>query len=567
MPNTDRLCPGCMKDNGGQRVCSVCGYDADKNNAPDKLPVKFMIRDRYFVGRTLYSDSFSTIYLGYDTVENKAVSIKEYFPSGIAVRNPDKTVYVSREAQFAYNEGLMEFIEVSRKFVGFPLLSLPSVYSVFEENATAYAIGETVSGITLKKFLTRNGGHLRWEQVRPLFLPLIDTIKALHDMGIIHGGISPETIMVCRDGKLRLISVPINSVKSVKSQDGVLLSPMLFDGYSAYEQYTAESIGEYTDVYSLCATLFTVLIGTVPPSAKDRTEKDSLTIPSHFADELPRQVLVSLANGLQIKPSGRTPDIEALKNELIYGETKENVRKAQKSTNASVSSKSKDVSSVSEKPEDKKSSSVKYAAIAAGITAALFLVAALVLALTVFRDQIFKKNEELNNNSMPSIPSTASIGDVDSAALESKKLYNVPDLRGKYYSEIIDSDECRHVKIVLKGKEYSESFLRGQICAQSITPGESAEHDSVLEITISLGPKEIKMPDVSGLTANEAKIELLKIGLLYNNIEIIDEYDSDSKPGIVLRQDPERGELINAEVHVRVFINSYKGEDSSDEDN
>ncbi len=564
MPNTDRLCPGCMKDNGGQRICSVCGYDADKNNAPDKLPVKFMIRDRYFVGKTLYSDSFSTVYLGFDMIENKTVCIKEYFPSGVALRNPDKTVSPFREAQFAYNEGLMEFIEVNKSFIGFPLSSLPSVFSVFEENATAYAICETVSGITLKKFLARNGGHLRWEQVRPLFLPLIDTLKALHDMGIVHGAISPDTVIVCRDGKLRLASVPINSVKNVKHAEQITVSPMLFDGYSAYEQYSADGIGKYTDVYGICSTLFTVLIGAVPPSAEERINKDCLTIPSHFADELPRQVLVSLANGLQIKPSERTADIETLKNELIYGETKENNRRVQRSSKG-VTNEKKNVSPAGTgKDEDKKSSGVKYAAIAAGITAAFFLALALILALTVFKDQLFKKNEQLSNNDLPSIPSTASIGDVDSSALESKRLYDVPDLLGKYYSEIIDSDECKHVKIVLKNKEYSDKFLRGQICAQSIRGGQAAEHDSVLEITISLGPKEMKMPDVSGLTADKAKIELLKIGLLYNNIEIIDEYDSDSTPGIVLRQDPERGEIINAELHVRVFVNSYKGESEND---
>lgn len=560
MANTDRLCPGCMKDNGGQRVCSVCGYDSSRNNPSDKLPVRFMIRDRYFIGRVIYSDAQSTIYLGFDTIENKAVSVKEYFPVGIAGRNPDKTVYAAPESQFPYNEGLINFVELNKKFIGYPLASLPSTYSVFEENSTAYAICETISGITLKKFLSRNGGSLRWEQIRPLILPLIDTVKSLHELGIIHGAISPETIMVCRDGKLRFITVPADAGRG----EGLTGVAVINNGYSAAEQYSGNHpAGEYTDVYSICATLFTVLIGTVPPSADERVKSDSLTIPSHFADELPRQVLVSLANGMQLKASDRTQNIETLKNELIYGETKENVRRAQSAAKTKAQSKPRSDVTKKDEPADKKGSGLKYAAVAAGITAAFFIILAAVLVLTVFKDQVFKKNEALSNRETPSIPETASIGDVDSDALESKIVYKVPDLRGKLYSEIEDSKECEHIKIVIKGKEYSDTYPKGQICSQSIAGGESAEHDSLVEITISLGPKNIKMPDVSGLTPDQAKIELLKIGILYENIEMIDEYDSDSKPGIVLRQDPQRDKIITSEEYVRVFVNSYEGEGAS----
>ena len=560
MLRTDRLCPGCMKDNSGEQICSICGYDLSKNNPSDKLPVKFIIRDRYFVGKMLYSDSECTIYLGFDCIENKAVNIKEYFPSSLAQRNPDKTVSVKHDAQFAFNEGLLEFIQNNKKLIGFPLQSLPSTYAVFEENSTAYAICDTVSGITLKSFLARNGGMLKWEQVRPLFLPLIDTLKSLHDMSLIHGGISPQSIMVCRDGKMRLISVSASSVKQANAKSSTSIMPVLYDGYSALEQYGPAygKIGEYTDVYGICATLLTAITGIVPQNAQSRLKEDTLKIPAHFADELPRQVLVALANGMQVKPDGRTRDIETLKNELIYGETKENLRKAQRTSESKRVQSSKDA----QKPE-KKGSSLKYAAIASGITAGLFIIAAVILILTVFKDQVFKKAENLSDNDIVSMPSKPSIGDVDPNALESKILYPVPDLRGKYYAEVENSDDCDHFKLVIKGKDYSSSYLRGQICAQSIAGGESAAHDTVIELTISLGPKEIKMPDVTRLTADEAKIELLKIGLLYENIEVVDEYDADSKPGMVLRQYPERGKTINTEVSVRVYVNSYTGDESN----
>ena len=57
-----------------------------------------------------------------------------------------------------------------------------------------------------------------------------------------------------------------------------------------------------------------------------------------------------------------------------------------------------------------------------------------------------------------------------------------------------------------------------------------------------------------------AKLELLKQGFLYENIEVVEKYDEDAKPGAVLGQEPEYGSTANAEQIVRIYINSYKGE-------
>ncbi len=566
MLNINRLCPGCMKDNGGESVCSICGYDSSNNNPPDKLPARFIIRDRYYVGKVLFSNSESTVYLGFDTVENKAVNIREFFPYGLAERNPDKTVFVSRQAQYAFNEGLMSFLDINRRFIGFPLASLPSTYSVFEENSTGYAICETVSGITLKSFLARNGGRLRWEQARSLFLPLIDTVKAINDAGVVHGGISPESILVCRDGKLRLLFVPVPVSK--QNREGVpAMTPLIYDGYSALEKYTGDAApGNYTDVYSISATLFNVLIGTVPPPANERLKKDSLSIPSHFADELPRQVLVSLANGMQVKPEARTKDVETLKNELIYGETKENLRKAQRSAESPKAATAGRAAPVN--TEEKKVSGVKYALAAAGITALVFLVLGALFYFRIYKPNEAKKNangSKTDTSSVQSEPvSSEETPSDESSSKPNVPTYTVPRLVGKKYADIIDSKDIAHFKIIIKGKEFSNDQPAGVICSQSIQPGEKKEHDTQIEITISLGKSEFNMPNVLSMNENEAIIELLKRGLLFDNIEIVPAYDSDFGSGVVIKQEPEANRKINTETKVKVHINKY--EDPSDGD-
>lgn len=564
MIDIDRLCPGCMNDNSGEKICSICGTDMSCQNDGSYLPVKFMLSERYVIGKALGINAEGITYIAWDTASEKAVHIKEYFPKGISVRNPDKTVSVVDGNEFYYNEGLMDFIEINKKLIATELQSIIPVLTVFEENGTVYAATPIVSGITLNSFLDKNGGSLRWEQARPLFLPLIDTLNGLHDEGIIHGGISPETIMVGRDGKLRFSGICIPRLRMANSNGFA----ELYSGYAAAEQYgkLEEKISEASDVYALSAVLFRVIIGAVPPSAEARLAQDTLSIPARFADELPRQVLVAMANGMQINVQNRTKNIDTFKNELVYGETQENIRRAANNRNTN-----KPVKESENKPSSKsKGGSVKYAAISAGITAALFLVIAIVLCI-VFRDEIFGTNEPLFNNSeIASMPDVDSIGEVDPGAAESVILYEVPNLAGKYFYQLEDEEDYERFKFVIKGKEFSDKYERGMICAQSVAAGTSVQNETEIQLTISLGSKELTVANVVGLDEMSAKLELLKQGFLYENIIVEEMYDSESAPGVVLRQTPEHGETVNAEILVTIYINSYEEdivEPGSDDEN
>ncbi len=554
---TDRLCPGCMNDTGGEKICSICGYDMSSKNESFCLPLKFLLSERYVIGNAISISTEGITYIAWDNATDTAVHIKEYYPKGISVRNPDKTVAVVEGNEFYFNEGLLDFIEINKSLIATELQAIIPVLTVFEENGTVYEVSPIVSSITLQSFLDRNGGSLRWEQARPLFLPLIDTLKGLHESGIIHGGISPETIMVGRDGKLRFsgICIPRLRMASVDSP------AELYSGYSAIEQYgkTEFSLSAASDVYALSATLFRVLIGTVPPSAEARQLQDTLSIPAHFADELPRQVLVAIANGMQVEPQNRTENIDIFKNELVYGETQENLRRA--ANNRAAEQRIKDVA---KNPPKKQGGSVKYAAMSAGITAALFLVIAVVLCV-VFKDTLFGTSEPAFTNSDDiSMPEIESIGDVDPNAENSVILHEMPDFSGMLYHQLFDEEEYERFKFSIKGKEYSDKYERGMICAQSIAAGTPVENETEVQVTISLGPKELTVANVIGVDELSAKLELLKQGFLYTNIEVVEKYDSDAEPGIVLEQDPAYGDTVTAEDVVRIYVNSYKGDDVVD---
>lgn len=555
MLNTDRLCMGCMNDCGDEQVCAVCGYDNTLDNDASRLPTRIGIADRYIVGRVISSNSEGATYIGWDNSDDSVVNIREYFPAGLSVRNPDKTVSIVKGSEFAFNEGLMEFMEIYRKLVGGELQSVSPVLSVFEENGTAYAVTRPVSGITLEDFLNRNGGSLKWEQARPLFLPLIDTVKGLNDLGIVHGGISPETIIVGRDGKLRITGICISGVRSTYGA----IAAHIYSGFAALEQYGGEGavMTEAVDVYALAAVFFRVLIGITPPSADERANGDKMSIPAHFADELPRQVLVALANGLQIDPKNRTRTVETFKNELVYGETAENARIAAANRKAA-----EDTASSTKAVKKEKNSGAKYVIISALCTTLAFALIIGILCLTVFRETLFNKDDKNAplTSDFADAPSVDNIGDYDSAVVDSTKLYDVPDLLGQYYAKIIENEEYEDFKFVIKGKEFSSKYPKGAVCKQSVAAGSDVEKDTTVELIISLGPQEVKVPNVVGLTLDEAKIELLKAGFLYENIDVAEKYDSEAKPNVVIEQTPKHSTSTNTEIVVTVFVNTYTGD-------
>ena len=95
--NTERICPGCMHDNGGEKICPVCGYNSvTENNGEDALKIKSVLKQQYFVGKKLSVNSEGITYLGFDAAQGAVVEIKEYFPAGISLRKTDGSVAVKK---------------------------------------------------------------------------------------------------------------------------------------------------------------------------------------------------------------------------------------------------------------------------------------------------------------------------------------------------------------------------------------------------------------------------------------------------------------------------------------
>lgn len=536
MQEINKLCMGCMSSLNGETVCSVCGFDSGKYDEPNALPLRTMLAGRYLVGKVLSANGEGFTYLSFDTVTESVVKISEYFPSGLCFRNADATVTINGDTSYIYNEGIMKFIELHKTLAG--LSDLSAVYriiDIFEVNNTAYCVTEHLQGITLKEFLIRNGGVLSWEQIRPLYLPLINAVRTLHENGIIHGGISPETLIVGRDGRIRITDFLISAVRNAKSE----MSAQLYPGFAAIEQYRGEELTPATDVYAIGATLFRTLTGNPPPDSKQRLESDNMTFSRSVAEKVPRSVLVAMANALQLEPANRTKKIEDLKANLQAAE--------------SVVQPETEVKKGSVNGKKSGGGNKKYVLIAA-------LATALILAIIAGIFYVVSQNDDEDTASASSeiISSYESYHTISASSTPEKHL-SVPDFSGKSLAELLANNEYAEwfdFKVVKK--EYNNKVSRGKICAQSVQIGTSAKKGTVVEFTVSLGPEQVTIPKaLKGMNKDQALIEVLKLGIDYNNVTVIGKLGEETtEEFVVFETSPKMGEKMKPDEAITIYYNT-----------
>lgn len=98
---------------------------------------------------------------------------------------------------------------------------------------------EFVDGITLKEYLKENS-VFDYTDIISKMLPLLESLGKVHDRGLIHRDISPDNIMLLKDGALKLMD--FGAARDVNFEDRRSLSIMLKPGYAPEEQYRSKGI-------------------------------------------------------------------------------------------------------------------------------------------------------------------------------------------------------------------------------------------------------------------------------------------------------------------------------------
>lgn len=111
-----------------------------------------------------------------------------------------------------------------------------------------------------------------------------------------------------------MTSFSIAAVRTANSE----LECEIYNGYAAPEQYSvSERQGTWTDVYGVCAVIYRVLTGSMPPSAISRMENDNLVAPSVLNPNVPRHVSNVIMQGLSLNSGERIQTVTELGNPSV----------------------------------------------------------------------------------------------------------------------------------------------------------------------------------------------------------------------------------------------------------
>ena len=288
---TTRRCCNCMSElRGTDTVCPDCGYD---NSCPDQpeqaLPCGTVLCGRYLIGKMLGQGGFGITYIGYDYTLDTTVCIKEFFPAGGAMRGHDGTGRVFWSAGTtgtALKQGRETFVKEAQKAAKLrSLASVVKVWDVFDENDTSYIVMEYIKGVTLKDYLVKRNAVMSAEECLDLLLPVIRDLKGVHENGVVHRDISPDNLIIREDGKIMLLD--LGAAKDLSKGSGQSSMMVAKKGFSPPEQYTeGMSIGPWTDVYAICATIYWCMTGKLLPEAMERMLGDTVEYPAGIPEVL-----------------------------------------------------------------------------------------------------------------------------------------------------------------------------------------------------------------------------------------------------------------------------------------
>ena len=533
-----------MQEIGSEKICPLCGFDNTEKQQAPFLPYGTELANRYIVGAGIDTNGESTRYLGFDKQTGDVVIICEFLPIGLFIRRDDEIeVRVNYENRMTFNKLKDDFLNYYRILSELRELSaLMNVHNMFEENNTAYVIEENEDLIPFEEYVERSNGSLDWDIARPLFMPVISALEALHKRGVGHYAISPKNMYITSQGKIKISGFATESER----KRGTPLKSQLFSGAAAPEQYEDNfPLDDITDIYGFCATLFYSLTGRLPKSAPERLKDSRLLMSTNTVKRLPPHVVSSLANGLQVERENRITDFDELRSQLSVAHTAKAIQD-EISRTASMN--------LSHAAETKKArrgmSPISITIIAAAVTA-------VVLGLLGFL--FMKMNPNMFSNMF------GSKQDATQESTESTEWTGatVPNYLGKTYDEVLKEVGSNSSITILKNykDEFSDEYKEGTIMTQNPPAGSHVtENDKSAGITISLtiskGAQMRELPSVEGLTLEKASEDIAAQGLIG---EAEYAYNNKYAEGIVVGyKDKSVGETVEYGTKVIVIVSKGK---------
>ncbi|MDO4419332.1 MAG: PASTA domain-containing protein [Ruminococcus sp.] len=548
------LCIGCMREIADNVICPHCSFDNTKHQSSPLLPYGTVLEKRYIIGKEVEINSESTRYIAFDREKADRVYIREFLPAGYISREPMKAKVSVDASRAEMYERLLDDFEKMFTFLSTisDMSAMNEILSIFRANNTCYVVEKCEEIISFEEYISHKGGHIEWEDARPLFMPLISLLETLHKNGYGHYAVSPSNIYITRSGK----AVLFGFASAYARKKGSVLKPQLVSGCAAPEQYENNfPIDAITDIYGFMATLFFALTGSLPANANERLTNGVLLMSTTTVKRLPPHVVTALASGLQVKRENRITDFIELRSQL-------SVAPAVKAIQDEIS-RTASMANVS-KPKKKRHG---MSPLSVGI---IVLVVALAVFMAIGFAILGAMYPDVPDNTDPSGTSASVETNPPPVTEVGWTGPTIEDYQGQDY-ETVSKYLLQEYNISTYMQSYSDSrdgysdeIDKGCIISQNLAVGTPIDTESgmIIVFKVSRGSLEVELPNVEDMSLSAAATKLANMGFTVYEDPTGKPSEKVAKGNVIGYRDYEAGDEVtpNTEIYLVLSLGNVSTE-------
>lgn len=482
-----------------------------------------LVSGRYLVKAFVAAGGMASVYKAQDTVLEREVALKIIHPHLATDKSfVDK---FRREAKMAAQ------------------LSHPNLVNIFDQgtdNEIIFLVMEYVPGIDLRDALN-DFGPLDANRALEILEPLTAGLAAAHAAGILHRDLKPENVFLANDGSVKLGDFGLAREISAHTQTGSIVGTVAYLSPELVQRGQADA---RSDIYSLGVMLFEMITGKQP-----------------YDGEQAVQVAYQHANSNIPKPSSVNSSVPELLDEIVLWTTARN-------PNDRPASAKELLPVVTRARADIKrglTTTFEDFGLARLITeefvapaGATEVLGDLQLEIPLERSDGFIKLAKASRRTgrlvviLTLLAVLASAGSGWWFATGPGGQISIPELEGRSVEVAIAALEPIGL-VVSQQQEHSTQVPVGRVTRTEPVAGTRVAKQSEVVIFVSLGPKQVLVPEPFGLNLDQAKELLIDSGLTPG---AVDSFYTETEAGQVFAFSEAVGALINQDsvIGIRVSL-------------
>lgn len=417
--------------------------------------------------------------------------------------------------------------------------NIVNIYDVGKDGDIHYIVMEFVRGETLKEYIEKHG-HLPINTSIQIAFDIGEALESAHHNGLVHCDIKPHNILVTETGRIKVadfgIARAINSSATMKEDKKILGSVHYFSP----EQASGNTLDERTDIYSLGVVMYEMMTGVVPfegdtpLSIALQHVQDAIPLPTKYNRRIPRLVERCILKAMGKNPDDRFQSVEELMSELRLSQGFVNSNKG-----AMPIIKKGFEGTVKLPPVPEKNTRGEGN------------------IFNRFLDSVSRHSKKSIIIAMGSVFIIAFLWAFFSFGnFWSTQDITVPDVTGKQMEIAQTMLTDKHLSVSIKEVDSSDVPV-GEVITQTPIGGSVVKANRTIYLTVSRGNHgdTVLVPDLRGLTLDEATRKLKEIGLSVGTVTYA---DADRDDGKILQQTPSSPDKVAQNTTIDVVVSRVK---------